>query len=169
MKKIVSISLSALLVIAVVITSMSLLFVMILNIPRGIISTIMAFIYLLCLVIFWFQIMRRSIEMLILRMGFPLACLGLIDSDSGVFKPYVKLLFQAAFTILIQVTCFNLSVFLINSDNGFFAIGTLLAAINGPQLLSSLLVHTGGSGNPGHKAQQSITILNAARSLGRGR
>lgn len=140
----------------------------ILAVPNGLLSAIMMFVYLICLMIFWFQILRRSVEMLILRLGFPLACIGLLDSDGGAFKPYVKQIFQAALTIVVQVICFNISMMLIMSNNSIFAIGVLVAAINGPALLSTMLVGTGGSGNPGQKVHQSVTIYNALKTLGKG-
>lgn len=139
-----------------------------LAVPNGLFTALMSVVYIICLIIFWFQILRRSIEMLILRLGFPLACIGLIDSDSGVFKPYVKLIFQAALTIVVQVICFNLSLMLIKTLNSIFAIGAIAAAINGPALLSTMLVGTGGSGNPGQKVHQSVMIYNAFKTFGKG-
>ena len=131
----------------------------------GIVPAIGYLIYFISLIIFWFQVIRRSIEMFILRLGFPLACIGLVDSDSGVFKPYVKLLYQSSLTMIVQILCFSLAKVLIYNNYLMFAIGAMIAAINGPTLMASILANTGGSGNIGYKVQQAVNITNVARSF----
>lgn len=131
----------------------------------GLFNLLLFAIYVIGLLIFWFQVLRRAIELLILRIGFPIACIGLIDSDGGVFKPYVKLLFQSAFTVVIQVLAFGLSQKLIYNTHLFFAIGAIIVAINAPQLMSSLLASTGGSGNIGSKVQQTVSTINIIKSM----
>ncbi len=49
--------------------------------------------------------------MLILRIGFPLACVGLMDADKGgVFKTYIQKLFQVSITIMVQITIAKLAL-----------------------------------------------------------
>lgn len=125
----------------------------------GIIETIGLLVFLVYVLVFWFQVVRRSVEMFILRMFFPLSCIGLVDSDGGMFKASTKLIIQNMMTIVIQYLCFNLSLLLIVNHHLLFAIGAVQAAINGPTLMQSLLANTGGSGaNMGYKAQQAINI-----------
>ena len=40
--------------------------------------------------ILWIQFMMRGIEMMVMRIGLPIVCTGLIDSDKGIFAPYMK-------------------------------------------------------------------------------
>jgi len=47
--------------------------------------------------------------MLIIRMGFLLACIGLLDSDKGVFAPYLKKLFVICMTAVVQIFLLRLS------------------------------------------------------------
>ena len=54
--------------------------------------------------ILYFQFLMRGLEILILRVGIPLACVGLIDNDKGVFKPYMSKFFQSALSVVIQVS-----------------------------------------------------------------
>ena len=125
----------------------------------SIIETIGLLVFLVYVLVFWFQVVRRSVEMFILRMVFPLSCIGLVDSDGGMFKASTKLIIQNMMTIIVQYLCFNLSLILLEKHQLLFAFGAIQAAINGPALMQSLLANTGGSGaNMGYKAQQAINI-----------
>ncbi len=125
-------------------------------------------IYLICIIVFWFKALQRSVEMFILRMFYPLSCIGLIDSDGGLCKSTTKLIIQNILTVIIQVICFNLSLLLILNQNILFAIGAILAAINGPTLMQSLLVNTGG-GNGMYKIQSAVSLGSSVAGLMRGR
>ena len=47
-------------------------------------------VFLINLLILYFSFFKRGAEMLILRLGFPFVVSGWIDSDRGVFKPYIQ-------------------------------------------------------------------------------
>ena len=50
-------------------------------------TAIFGLVFVIVYFILYFQFLMRGLEILILRVGMPLACVGLIDNDKGVFKP----------------------------------------------------------------------------------
>lgn len=104
---------------------------------------------MICCLILWFQFVGRGVELLVLRIGFPIACVGLLDSDGGVFKPYVKLFVQTLFTTVIQVTLLMFACNLFSTDwlpDKFIAFGVMIAAIKTPKMMQQLLLQVGGGG-----------------------
>src|SRR5690606_11848239 len=51
----------------------------------GLVTAIFGLIFVVCFFILYFQFLMRGLEMFILRVGIPLACVGLLDNDRGVF------------------------------------------------------------------------------------
>jgi len=52
-----------------------------------------AFLYLIIavqLTLLYFQFLTRGFEMLILRLGIPFACIGLLNANQGAFKGYIQ-------------------------------------------------------------------------------
>ncbi|HAN44705.1 MAG TPA: hypothetical protein DCP97_04870 [Ruminococcaceae bacterium] len=142
---------------------------------KGIIIIALTFVYAICILILWIQLAKRGIEMFILRMGFPIACVGLVDSDSGVFKPYIKTFLQTAFTTIIQMFSMYVSYLLmINldfSENAafilvkvIFSLAFLLLAFSAPKLMQSLLIPTGGDGI-GNKLYMTTNIVRSFSSF----
>jgi len=54
----------------------------------GIFTGIISLIFFICFFILYIQFLTRGLEILILRVGVPLACVGLMDNDNGVFRTY---------------------------------------------------------------------------------
>lgn len=108
-------------------------------------------------------LMKDAVELWILRLGVPLACCGLLDADQGVYKQYMRSLFKAVLTIIIQVFLMNLALYLmtfIRLDNlgnaillGVYAIMTVAAAFATPKLLSEFLAPKQGGGG---KVMQAV-------------
>lgn len=102
-----------------------------------------------------FQI-KNGVELWLLRIGMPLACCGLLDSDQGVFKPYTKLLVKEVLTIIIQVFLLNVALFMImkldisrivySSELAVYAIVVIVVAFATPRILSEFLVPKQGGG-----------------------
>jgi len=57
----------------------------------------------------WIKFLVLRVEMMIIRMGFLLACIGLLDRDKGVFAPYLKKLFVICMTAVVQIFLLRLS------------------------------------------------------------
>ena len=103
---------------------------------------IMVILYL----ILWVQFMMRGIEMMVMRIGIPIACTGLIDNDKGVFAPYMKKFFMNAATVLIQIALIKLSMTVLIMGNPFYALAMVFVAMRTPKFLQEFTVNMGGTG-----------------------
>lgn len=134
-------------------------------------NTIFIIIWVISFIILYVKFIMRSVELLYLRIGFPIACVGIIDSDYGVFKPFVKKFFQASISIIIQVALLYLSIGIIalplfDSEassgilNTIFGCCFLWTAFSVPKVLQEFLLW-GGSGNG------ASTMINMGANLTR--
>lgn len=64
----------------------------------GIVPAIAGLIFLICYLILLFSFMARGIEMMVMKIGVPLACVGLLDNDKGVFRAYINQFVKAFIT-----------------------------------------------------------------------
>ena len=117
----------------------------------GLIATIL-------FVILFVHFLVRGVEMLILRLGFPLACIGLLESNSGVFQSYSQKLFKSVLTVIVQIILCKLGLALIFTSHWFYAIATIVMAIKTPSFLQEFML-TGGSGGI------SAVIMNTSKSI----
>lgn len=116
------------------------------SLDNGLLGSLVLFIGIILLT---FQIYMRGAEMFILRLGFPIACIGLLESDNGVFAPYAMMFFKSALTSLIQISLFQISLYVISlpAQTGFLiGICFLTLAISTPKFLQQFLVPAGSSG-----------------------
>ncbi len=129
--------------------------VSIFNAIFGIIAFIMLF-------LLYIQFIMRGIEMFILKIGFPLACIGLVDSDKGIFAPYIKKFFQSAITVIVQMALAKIVILLISSDQLINAVAVLLVALRTPKFLSEFMLITGngssGISNMIHTTSKTIEL-----------
>lgn len=116
-------------------------------------SGIIALIVLILAFLLYIQFIMRGVEMLVLKLGFPLACVGLVDSDKGIFAPYMKKFFQSIMTIIVQIALSKLAILLISSSQLIQATAVLLLALRTPRFLSEFMLTTnGGSSGISHIA-----------------
>ena len=99
-------------------------------------SAVMALIAFVMIFLLYIQFIMRGVEMLILKMGFPLACIGLVDSDKGIFAPYMKKFFQSIATVIVQIALTKLAILLILSAQLIQATAVLIVALRTPRFLS---------------------------------
>lgn len=111
----------------------------------GIFMLLALLVFFICYLLLVFQFIKRGLEMLLLRLGIPLACVGLIDSDNGVFAPYIKLFIQNSVTVLIQLTMIRLGFGVTVNGNIFFGIGAMIMGIKTPQFLQQFMLGVGCS------------------------
>ncbi len=107
-------------------------------------SGILALIILVMVFLLYIQFIMRGVEMLILKLGFPLACVGLVDSDKGIFAPYMKKFFQSIVTIIVQIALTKLAILLITTTQLLQATAVLLVALRTPRFLSEFMLSTNG-------------------------
>lgn len=128
----------------------------------GLFSGIFALIILIILFFLYIQLLMRGIEMFILKLGFPLACVGLVDSDKGVFAPYVKKFFQSTLTVILQIALAKISILLIITNQYIYATAILLVALRTPKFLQEFLLVTGngssGISNAIHTTSKTIEL-----------
>lgn len=105
--------------------------------------------YIVAVIILFFQMLGRGAELLVYRLGVPLAAVGLINSDGGAWNNYLQLLLKQMFTSMIQYFCLALSMRVLSSVTlGSIVVGIALevAAFSAPKMLSSVLTPKGGGG-----------------------
>ena len=110
----------------------------------GIVSLIFFILFLLL----YIQFLMRGLEILILRIGVPIACAGLVESDRGMFGVYMKKFFQSTLSIIIQITLAKLAVGMFINFHLFWGIAAMLLALRTPKFLQEFVL-TGDSGGGG--------------------
>jgi hypothetical protein len=112
----------------------------------GIFTGIISLIFFICFFILYLQFLTRGLEILILRIGLPLACVGLMDNDNGVFRSYIQKFFQSTLAVLVQIILAKLGVALMLNTHIFWGIAALLLALRTPKFLQEFLIVSGGQG-----------------------
>ena len=112
----------------------------------GIVTAIFALVFMVVYFMLYFQFLMRGLEIMILRVGMPLACVGLIDNDKGVFKAYLNKFFQSMLAVLIQLCLCKLGVGLMLNYHVFWGVACMILAVKTPKFLQDFLISTGGGG-----------------------
>lgn len=112
----------------------------------GLVTAIFALIFVIVYFILYFQFLMRGLEIMILRVGVPLACVGLIDNDKGVFKAYLNKFFQSMLAVLIQICLCKLGIGLMLNLHVFWGVACMVLAVKTPKFLQDFLLTTGGGG-----------------------
>lgn len=109
--------------------------------------SVLAFlVFFIIFILLYIQFIRKGLEILILRIGLPLACVGLMDADKGVFRTYIQKFFQSTLTVLVQVVLAKLGLSLMFSGHLFWGIATEYFAVKTPSFLQEFLIFSGGGG-----------------------
>lgn len=121
-------------------------------------SSLTGVVAIILFVILYVQFLVRGVEILILRLGFPLACIGLIESNSGVFQSYSQKLFKSVLTVIVQIVLCKLGLALIFASHWFYAIAVIIMALKTPSFMQEFML-TGNSGG------MSAIIMNTSKSI----
>lgn len=117
------------------------------NLGVGLVEFFFMLVYLVLLIVLYVRMIQKGFELFILRLGVPFACMGLIDSDYGIFKSYMQTLFKSVFTAVIQVVLLSASLPVMVLLHPIWGIAIICTAFATPTLLQQFLVATGrGSG-----------------------
>ena len=134
----------------------------------GLVNAIFGLIFIICYFMLYFQFLMRGLEILILRVGVPFACVGLLDNDKGVFKPYMNKFFQSMFASMIQIALCKLGIGLMLNIginiNIFWGIACLVLAIKTPRFLAEFLIPT-SSGGLVNNIYNTGRLIGMAKSL----
>ncbi|OZV13525.1 hypothetical protein CIW83_02980 [Tissierella sp. P1] len=125
----------------------------------GIALLVFFIIYLLLLIQFY----KRGFEILILRIGMPMACVGLMDADKGVFKSYIQKFFQSSITVLVQVVLAKLGLVLMIGGHYIWGFAASYFAIKTPKFLQEFLIMSSSGGS------MMNTVYSGARLVEMGR
>ncbi len=137
----------------------------------GIVPAIAGLIFLICYLILLFSFMARGIEMMVMKIGVPLACVGLLDNDKGVFRAYINQFVKAFITTIVQIMLVKIGLSLmlnatmLSSQNIMWGIACIMAAMSMPKILREFLVPTGGDGHFGNTVFQTVHIASLAKSV----
>ena len=135
----------------------------------GLVTAIFGLVFVICYFILYFQFLMRGVEIMILRIGLPLACTGLLDNDKGVFKTYLTKFFQSTVAVMVQISLCKLGVGMMMNVginlNVFWGIACLVLAIKTPRFLSEFMVPTGGGGGMVNNIYHSVWLVGMAKNL----
>ena len=136
----------------------------------GLVTAIFGLVFVICYFILFFQFLMRGLEIMILRIGLPLACVGLLDNDKGVFKNYLNKFFQSTFSAVVQICLCKLGVGMMMNVginmNIFWGIACLVLAIKTPRFLADFMVPTGGGGSGViNNVYHSVRLVGMAKNI----
>lgn len=135
----------------------------------GIVTAIFGLIFIVCYFCLYFQFLMRGLEIMILRIGLPLACVGLLDNDKGVFKTYMNKFFQSTLAVVVQICLCKLGVGMMMNIgvnmNIFWGIACIVLAIKTPKFLSDFMVPTGGGSGVVNNVYHSVRLVGMAKNL----
>ena len=133
----------------------------------GIFTGIISLIFFICFFMLYIQFLTRGLEILILRIGVPLACVGLMDNDNGVFRTYIQKFFQSTLAVLVQIVLAKLGVALMLNAHVFWGVAALLLALRTPRFLQEFLIISGGQSSGGmmNKIYSTARIYQMGKSV----
>lgn len=137
----------------------------------GIVPVLSGLVFMICYLILLFSFIARGIEMMIMQVGVPLACVGLLDNDKGIFKAYLNQIVKAFVTTIVQIMLCKigltlmLGVTITTNFNIITGIGCMISAISIPKLMREFLVPTGGDGKVGNTVFQSVHTVSLVKSI----
>lgn len=135
-------------------------------VSAGIFTGLVSLIFFIMFFVLYIQFLTRGVEILILRIGMPFACVGLIDNDKGVFGPYLKKFFQSTLAIIVQLSLCKLGVAMMLNSHIFWAVACMALALKAPKFLSEFILMSGsGGGGMMNKIYYSSRIYSMAKAV----
>lgn len=110
----------------------------------GIFSAIIGLIAIMLFFILYIQFIMRGLEIWILKLGFPIACVGLVQADGGTFKSYLEKVLKSMITVVVQIILCKLALLLIASNQFIYMIATVILALKTPRFLQDIMMVSGG-------------------------
>ncbi|MDO0824065.1 conjugal transfer protein TrbL family protein [Desulfosporosinus nitroreducens] len=129
----------------------------------GLVPGIIGVIFFGCLLYLYIKFLQTGLEILVLRLGIPMACVGLVDSDQGVFKTYMQKFFQSMITVMLQIVLLKLSLALVINGHLIWATATIFMALRTPKFLQEFIILPGGQGGMMGKAYQATRLVQMVR------
>jgi len=111
----------------------------------GLFTAIISLIFFIVFFLLYLQFLMRGLEILILRIGLPLACVGLLDSDKGMFKTYIQKFFQSTVAVVVQIVLAKLGVGLMLNTHVFWGLAAVMLSVKTPKFLQEFMIVSGGN------------------------
>ncbi len=111
----------------------------------GLFTGIVSLIFFIVFFFLYVQFLMRGLEILILRIGLPVACVGLLDSDKGVFRSYMQKFFQSTLAVIVQIVLAKLGVGLMLNGHVFWGLAAVMLSVKTPKFLQEFMIVSGGS------------------------
>lgn len=125
----------------------------------GIFNAIVGLVAIILFFILYIQFIMRGFEIWILKLGFPIACVGLVQADGGAFKSYFEKILKSMITVIVQIILCKLALLLIASSQFIYMIAAIILAIKTPKFLQDImLVSGGGFGGAINTASKTIEL-----------
>ena len=109
-------------------------------------SIFCSIISIVILILLFVLYIMRGFEIFVLKLGFPLACVGLVQADGGVFKSYSEKLIRSVLTVLVQIVLCKIALALIMSTQYIYAIAGIMMAVKTPKFLQDFMLVSGSGG-----------------------
>lgn len=130
-------------------------------------------IFIIVFLVLLFKIYMRAVELIILRAGVPVACVGLLDNDKGVFRSYVNQFVKAFITTVVQIVLARLGLALFMTadfandavNNIIYGISCMVLAVTAPKILNEFLLPSGGGGMSNMAFQATYLASNVKRFI----
>lgn len=104
-------------------------------------NTVITLIFWIIYFVFYIQYLMRGVEIFILRMGVPLACTGLIDSDQGIWRTYWNKFLQSTVTVVVQMFLVAAGLWLAYAASfPLWGLAFMLMAVKTPRFIGDFLV-----------------------------
>lgn len=127
-------------------------------------SSLTGVIAIILFVVLYVQFLVRGVEILVLRLGFPLATVGLLESNSGIFQSYSQKMFKSVLTVIVQIVLCKLGLALVFAGHWFYAIAVVMMALKTPSFLQEFML-TGNSGGMGAIVMNTSKTIELSRQV----
>lgn len=127
-------------------------------------SSLTGVIAIILFVVLYVQFLVKGVEILVLRLGFPLACVGLLESNSGIFQSYSQKMFKSVLTVIVQIILCKLGLALVFAGHWFYAIAVVMMALKTPSFLQEFML-TGNSGGMGAIVMNTSKTIELSRQV----
>ena len=125
----------------------------------GIFNAIIGLVAIILYFILYIQFIMRGLEIWILKIGFPISCVGLVDADGGSFNSYFEKILKSMVTVIVQIILCKLSMMLIASQQFIYTIATIILALKTPRFLQDIMMVSGGGfGSAINTASKTIEL-----------
>lgn len=130
---------------------------------------IMRLVFFICFIILLVKFFVMGAELFVLRMFLPFACVGLVDSDKGIFAPVLKQMLNVGITAVVQIIILRLAMYVVSKEQILPALAFIMLAMKTPQTMQFIMFTGSGGGGVGRAVTMAYYLrgLLTRRAVGR--